>query len=102
MRQQSTRVGSGTITRCTLVLLFSVVLCVLADAQMVRATLSRLVGISPVIVLGHIGEEKSQRSEISEETIKFDVKEVFKGSARGSIDLCNYHPDSEWPDLSRL
>ena len=34
--------------------------------------------------------------------VEFDIVEVLKGKPRTKLSLCNYHPDSEWPDLSRL
>lgn len=71
---------------------------------MIRTTLSELVRQSQVIVLGHIDEGTDQKLMASEDIVRFDVTEVFKGvrDVPSSIALCNYHPDSEWPDLSHL
>jgi hypothetical protein len=63
------------------------VLCTLATAQMVEATLSRLVESSRVIVLGHIRDETVQQSVASPGVVVFDVVEVFKGDARDSLQI---------------
>ena len=70
-----------------------------ASAQVVKATLSDIFNQSDVIFLGHRHE-----SDSSPDIVSFDVVELFKGKKTigRSVHLCNYHPDSEWPELIRL
>jgi hypothetical protein len=84
------------------ILWYSAFLCVLANARMVTATLSQLVRDSPVVVFGHFRQIVDHPAASSDATVEFDIVEVLKGKPRTKLSLCNYHPDSEWPDLSRL
>ncbi len=100
MRRRTRGASGGLMPGVVLFLLWGYMLGSLATAQMIKATLSKLVESSRVIVLGHIHEETHQRP--SEGVVYFDVEETIKGEVRNPLSLCNYHPDSEWPDLSRL
>lgn len=75
-----------------------------ADAQMIKTTLSELVRQSKLIVLGHFHEGAYQSAGEPNDVVRFDVSEVFKGASKlhSPVALCNYHPDSEWPDLSKM
>jgi len=79
----------------------SAFLCALANGRMVTATLSQLVRDSPVVVFGHFQQIADQASASPDAPVVFDIVEVLKGTSRTTLSLCNYHPDSEWPDLSR-
>jgi len=80
----------------------SMSLCALTNARMITATLSQLVRESPVIVFGHFRQIVDHPSVSSDAGVVFDIVEVLKGKSGKTLNLCNYHPDSEWPDLSRL
>jgi hypothetical protein len=91
-------------SRRLLFLFFAATQCPLVSAQMVRTTLPELVSQSQVIFLGHVHECDGQVSVSAKAVIQFDATEVFKGAGdvQSVISMCNSHPDSEWPDLSRL
>jgi hypothetical protein len=71
---------------------------------MIRTTLAQLVKKSQVIVLGHVHEGSDQSTNTASNLVSFDVAEVLKGPSdmQPRTLVCNYHPDSEWPDISRL
>jgi hypothetical protein len=86
------------------VLLLGAALCPSVRAQMVKTTLPELVNQSGVIFIGHVHEADARSPVSTNDAVQFDSTELFKGAAtvQGVISMCNYHPDSEWPNLSRL
>jgi hypothetical protein len=105
MKTRQTSISHWTGLRTLPTIVLAIVLSSVATAQMVRTTLPELVSRSDVIFLGHVHESGGgSDSSSSAEIVSFDVLESFKGMQKGlrTIDLCNFHPDSEWPDLLRL
>lgn len=90
--------------RTICVLLLGAALCPSVRAQMVKTTLPELVNQSGIIFIGHVHEGEARSPVSANDVVQFDATELLKGAAgvQGVISMCNYHPNSEWPDLSRL
>jgi hypothetical protein len=102
LREVATLTNRNGLPLWKTILWSSAFLCALANGRMITASLSQLVRDSPIVAFGHFRQIADHPSASSDATVGFDIVEVLKGTSRTTLSLCNYHPDSEWPDLSRL
>lgn len=85
----------------------SICLCA-SDIAIARATivsLPSLVAESELIVYGTVARTHKEHSSESDEWVRFKVVGALKGDnlvQSGTVMLCNFRPNTEYPDLSKL